>query len=36
MAKQAYSTHGQQLLLDFHYSDTWADPGHQTVPAAWA
>jgi arabinogalactan endo-1,4-beta-galactosidase len=22
--------------LDFHYSDTWADPGHQTIPAAWA
>ncbi|MEO1450478.1 MAG: glycosyl hydrolase 53 family protein, partial [Bacteroidota bacterium] len=20
---------------DFHYSDTWADPGHQEVPAAW-
>jgi arabinogalactan endo-1,4-beta-galactosidase len=28
--------HGQKLLLDFHYSDTWADPGHQTTPAAWA
>lgn len=27
---------GFQLLLDFHYSDTWADPGHQTLPAAWA
>ena len=27
---------GQRILLDFHYSDTWADPGHQTVPAAWA
>jgi arabinogalactan endo-1,4-beta-galactosidase len=24
-----------QLMLDFHYSDTWADPGHQTIPAAW-
>ena len=23
------------LLLDFHYSDTWADPGHQRKPAAW-
>ncbi|HEY1921744.1 MAG TPA: glycosyl hydrolase 53 family protein [Tepidisphaeraceae bacterium] len=22
--------------LDFHYSDTWADPGHQTIPAAWS
>lgn len=26
---------GLQLLLDFHYSDTWADPGHQATPAAW-
>jgi len=26
---------GLQLLLDFHYSDTWADPGHQTKPRAW-
>jgi len=22
-------------MIDFHYSDTWADPGHQTKPAAW-
>lgn len=27
---------GMGLLVDFHYSDTWADPGHQQVPAAWA
>src|ERR1700749_5005868 len=27
---------GMNILIDFHYSDTWADPGHQTVPAAWA
>jgi len=26
---------GLKLLLDFHYSDTWADPGNQTKPAAW-
>lgn len=26
---------GMGLLLDFHYSDTWADPGHQAKPAAW-
>lgn len=26
---------GQQVLLDFHYSDTWADPQKQYVPAAW-
>ena len=24
-----------QLLLDFHYSDTWADPGKQWTPDAW-
>lgn len=23
------------LILDFHYSDTWADPGKQLKPAAW-
>lgn len=23
------------VLLDFHYSDTWADPGNQEIPAAW-
>jgi arabinogalactan endo-1,4-beta-galactosidase len=26
---------GLLFSLDFHYSDTWADPGHQTMPAAW-
>jgi arabinogalactan endo-1,4-beta-galactosidase len=26
---------GMRILIDFHYSDTWADPGHQTKPAAW-
>lgn len=26
---------GFQLLLDFHYSDIWADPGVQSKPAAW-
>lgn len=25
-----------KFLLDFHYSDTWADPGKQFTPAAWA
>lgn len=24
-----------KLLLDFHYSDWWADPGQQNKPAAW-
>lgn len=27
---------GMKILLDLHYSDVWADPGHQTKPAAWA
>lgn len=26
---------GMSLLLDFHYSDTWADPVKQFIPAAW-
>lgn len=26
---------GMRWLLDFHYSDFWADPGKQTVPKAW-
>lgn len=26
---------GMKILIDFHYSDSWADPGKQTKPAAW-
>ncbi len=26
---------GYKFLLDFHYSDTWADPGKQFLPKAW-
>ena len=26
---------GYRLLIDFHYSDTWADPSAQFKPAAW-
>jgi arabinogalactan endo-1,4-beta-galactosidase len=26
---------GATLMLDIHYSDTWADPGHQDTPVAW-
>jgi arabinogalactan endo-1,4-beta-galactosidase len=33
-AKQAKAL-GFGLLLDFHYSDDWADPSHQTTPVAW-
>ncbi len=27
---------GMMLMIDFHYSDDWADPGKQPIPAAWA
>ena len=26
---------GMGFLLDFHYSDNWADPGKQHIPSAW-
>lgn len=26
---------GMMVLLDFHYSDFWTDPGRQEIPAAW-
>jgi arabinogalactan endo-1,4-beta-galactosidase len=26
---------GFRIMIDFHYSHTWADPGHQTTPPAW-
>jgi arabinogalactan endo-1,4-beta-galactosidase len=35
MARQVRA-HGMKLLVDFHLSDTWADPGWQAKPAAWA
>lgn len=27
---------GLRLMIDFHFSDTWADPANQDIPAAWA
>lgn len=27
---------GMRVLVDFHYSDTWADPGAQKIPSAWS
>ena len=27
--------YGMKLMVDFHYSDFWADPGKQMVPKAW-
>lgn len=35
LAKDA-KKHGFKFLLNYHYSDTWADPGKQTIPKAWA
>ena len=26
---------GMKVLIDFHYSDSWADPAKQTVPLLW-
>ena len=34
MAKRAQAL-GLDVLIDFHYSDWWADPGKQYVPVAW-
>ncbi|HEV8286165.1 MAG TPA: beta-galactosidase GalA [Chitinophagaceae bacterium] len=34
MAKRVKAV-GMKFLLDFHYSDTWADPQKQFKPAAW-
>lgn len=34
IAKRA-KAHGMEVLLDFQYSDFWADPGKQRVPKAW-
>lgn len=27
---------GLRLMIDFHLSDSWADPGKQVIPAAWS
>jgi len=34
-ARRAHAL-GLRLMIDFHFSDTWADPGQQAIPAAWA
>jgi len=34
MAKDAKKL-GYKLLLDFHYANTWADPGKQPTPGTW-
>lgn len=30
------TSYGMKVLVDFHYSDFWADPNKQQVPKAWA
>lgn len=34
LAKRVKANH-MELMVDFHYSDWWADPGKQNVPQAW-
>ncbi len=34
-AKRAKAA-GMRIMIDFHYSDSWADPGKQNKPAAWS
>jgi len=34
IAKRAKAA-GLGIYLDLHYSDTWADPAHQTIPSGW-
>lgn len=34
IAKEA-SQYGMKVLLNFHYSDFWADPAQQLLPKAW-
>lgn len=34
LAKEARKL-GFKVLLDYHYADSWADPGKQPIPKAW-
>ncbi|MCH5225846.1 MAG: glycosyl hydrolase 53 family protein [Muribaculaceae bacterium] len=34
MARRA-QMQGMEVMVDFHYSDTWADPGHNNSPKEW-
>lgn len=33
---QAAQNEGLRIMIDFHYSDWWADPSRQETPQAWA
>lgn len=35
LSKLGYEKYGLRTVLDFHYSDFWADPGKQFCPKAW-
>ena len=35
LAKAGAKVKGLRFLLDYHYSDTWADPGKQFIPKSW-
>lgn len=35
MAKRA-KDNGMEIMIDFHYSDWWADPGKQVIPEKWS
>ncbi|KAF9007307.1 arabinogalactan endo-1,4-beta-galactosidase [Hymenopellis radicata] len=35
LAQRAANT-GMAIMVDLHYSDTWADPANQAIPSAWA
>ena len=35
-AAREASSYGLKVLLDFHYSDFWADPATQIIPKAWS
>lgn len=34
LSKRAHAK-GYKIMISFHYSDTWADSGNQTIPAKW-
>lgn len=36
LKEAAWATEGgQKLMIDFHLSDNWCDPGKQVIPSAW-
>lgn len=33
---ERFSAAGYDIYLDFHFSDTWADPANQAIPSGWS